>query len=136
LKAVENLLELEIVSPVKTVYRGKVKYVTAPGVMGQFQVLYNHASMVAALQIGIIRFEDKDSKLYKFSTSGGILEVKDNVISVLCDAIESPEDLDVERAKRSLERARRRLDGLEGKIDRERAMLSLLRAKNRLKLLE
>lgn len=132
----ENLLELEIVSPVKTVYRGKVKYVTAPGVMGQFQVLYNHASMVAALQIGIIRFEDKDSKLYKFSTSGGILEVKDNVISVLCDAIESPEDLDVERAKRSLERARRRLDGLEGKIDRERAMLSLLRAKNRLKLLE
>jgi len=133
---VENLLELEIVSPVKTVYRGKVKYVTAPGVMGQFQVLYNHASMVAALQIGIIRFEDKDSKLYKFSTSGGILEVKDNVISVLCDAIESPEDLDVERAKRSLERARRRLDGLEGKIDRERAMLSLLRAKNRLKLLE
>ncbi|MGB9697340.1 MAG: ATP synthase F1 subunit epsilon [Ignavibacteria bacterium] len=131
-----DFLELEIVSPVKTVYKGKVKYVTAPGVMGQFQVLYNHAAMVAALQIGILRFEDKDGKLHKFSTSGGILEVKDNVISVLCDAIESPEDLDVERAKRSLERARRRLDGLEGKIDRERAMLSLLRAKNRLKLLE
>lgn len=131
-----DFLDLEIVSPIKTVYKGKVKYVTAPGVMGQFQVLYNHAAMVAALQIGLIRFEDEADKLHKYSTSGGILEVKDNYISILCDTVESPEELDVERAKKSLERARRRLDGLEGKIDRERAMLSLLRAKNRLKLLE
>lgn len=131
-----DFLELEIVSPVKTVYKGKVKYVTAPGVMGQFQVLYNHAAMVAVLEIGIIRFEDQSGGLFKYSTSGGILEVRDNYVSVLCDTVESPEELDVERAKRSLERARRRLEGLEGKIDRERAMLSLLRAKNRLKLLE
>lgn len=132
--ASDNLLELEIVSPVKSVYQGMVKYVTAPGVMGEFQVLYNHAAMVAALQVGIMKIEDEKGNKKEFSTSGGILEVKSNKISVLADTIESREEIDIERARRSLERGEKRLADNSAEIDRARAEASIARAKNRLLL--
>jgi len=132
--ASDKLLELEIVSPVKSVYQGNVKYVTAPGVMGEFQVLYNHAAMVAALQIGIMKIEDESGNKREFSTSGGILEVKSNKISVLADTIESREEIDIERARKSLERGEKRLADNTVEIDRARAEASIARAKNRLLL--
>lgn len=131
----ENLLELEIVSPAKSVYKGVVKSVIAPGTMGEFQVLYNHAAMVATLQIGILKIEDENGNLTPYCTSGGILEVKNNKISVLADTIESKEELDIERAKRSLERGEKRLSDKSEEIDRIRAELSIMRAKNRLRLM-
>lgn len=132
--ASDNFLDLEIVSPVKSVYEGKVKYVTAPGIMGEFQVLYNHAAMVAALQVGLMKIEDESGKEKKFSTSGGILEVKSNKISVLADSIESKEEIDIERAKKSLERNEKRLAENAENLDRARAEASIARAKNRLLL--
>lgn len=131
----DNLLELEIVSPVRSVYKGMVKSVTAPGVMGEFQVLYNHAAMVAALQIGIMKLVNEQGAEISFSTSGGILEVKSNKISVLADTIESKEEIDVERARRSLERNEKRLAEHDENLDRIRADLSIMRAKNRLRLI-
>ena len=131
----DNLLELEIVSPVKSVFKGMVKSVIAPGVMGEFQVLYNHAAMVSTLQIGIIKLENENGEMIPYCTSGGILEVKNNIISVLADTIECKEDIDVERAKRALERAEKRLAEHAENLDRLRADLSIMRAKNRLRLM-
>lgn len=130
----ENLLELEIVSPVKSVYKGMVKSVIAPGVMGEFQVLYNHASMVANLQIGILKIENEKGEILPYCTSGGILEVKSNKISILTDTIESKEEIDLERAKKSLERGEKRLAENAENLDRARAEASIMRAKNRLRL--
>jgi F-type H+-transporting ATPase subunit epsilon len=130
----DNLLELEIVSPVKSVYKGMVKSVIAPGVMGEFQVLYNHAAMVSTLQIGIMKLENENGEMIPYSTSGGILEVKNNKISILVDTIECKEDIDVERAKRALERAEKRLAEHNENLDRIRADLAIMRAKNRMRL--
>ena len=131
----DNLLELEIVSPVKSVYKGMVKSLTAPGVMGEFQVLYNHAAMVAALQIGIMKLVNERGEEISFSTSGGILEVKSNIISVLADTIETKEEIDADRARKSLDRNEKRLAEHEETLDRVRADLSIMRAKNRLRLI-
>jgi F-type H+-transporting ATPase subunit epsilon len=131
----ENQLELEIVSPVKSVYKGKVKSVIAPGVLGEFQVLYNHAAMVANLQIGVMKLENENGEITPYCTSGGILEVKNNNISILVDTIESKDEIDMERAKRSLERGEKRLSENAENLDRVRAEASIMRAKNRLRLM-
>jgi F-type H+-transporting ATPase subunit epsilon len=131
----DKLLELEIVSPVKSVYQGMVKSVTAPGILGEFQVLYNHAALVSTLEIGILKLENEKGEEFSYSTSGGILEVKSNKISILADSIESKEDIDVERAKKSLERGEKRLAENDETLDRVRAELSIMRAKNRLRLM-
>ncbi len=70
-----------------------------------------------------------------FSTSGGILEVKSNIISVLADTIENKEEIDADRARKSLERNEKRLAEHEETLDRVRADLSIMRAKNRLRLI-
>lgn len=129
-------LNLEIVSPLRLVFSGKVKSVTAPGKLGEFQVLYNHAPLVSTLDIGKIKIVSVSGENTEFSTSGGILEVRDNKITILAETIESKEDMDLDRAQRAFERAEQRLKGHEQGIDSERARLAFRRAKNRLKLLQ
>ena len=130
----DKLLTLEIVSPVKKVYSGFVNSVSAPGILGEFQILFNHAAMVSVLDIGIIKINSDTFEEIKFSVSGGTLEVRNNIVNILAETIESKDDLDVERARRSLERANQRIASHEKDFDRERSLLSIKRAKNRLKL--
>ncbi|MBM4158001.1 MAG: ATP synthase F1 subunit epsilon [Ignavibacteria bacterium] len=132
----EKLIDLEIISPNKTVFKGKIKSITAPGTAGEFQILYNHASLVSSLDIGIIKFITESDEEMDYSTSGGILEVKNNVVNILAETIESKQEIELKRAKEALARAENRLTTFEKGTDRERAKAALKRAKNRLKLLQ
>ncbi|MCX6160623.1 MAG: F0F1 ATP synthase subunit epsilon [Ignavibacteriae bacterium] len=132
----EKVIEIEIVSPVRSVYSGKVRSASVPGVKGLFQVLYNHAPMVSVFEIGIIKLVDENGSETVFSTSGGILEVRDNKIIILADTAETVEDIDKERAKNAMKRAEERLSSKDIKLDRDRAKLSLKRARNRLQVAE
>lgn len=129
-----NSLNLEIISPGKNVYSGNVTSVSAPGVLGEFQVLFNHAALVSNLEVGIIKIVDDKQFEINYSISGGILEIRKNNVNILVETIESKEEIDVERAKKSIERANDRIAAHEKGFDRERALFSIRRAKNRLKL--
>ena len=130
----DKLLTLEIVSPSKKVYSGFVHSVSAPGLLGEFQILCNHAAMVAVLDIGIIKIKRESFEEIKFSISGGTLEVRNNIVNILAETIENKDGIDIERARHSLERANQRIKTHEKDFDRERSLLSIKRAKNRLKL--
>jgi F-type H+-transporting ATPase subunit epsilon len=125
-------LNVEIVTPDGIVFAGEVTSCTAPGVSGQFQILKNHAPYLAILQIGEIKVEMEDG-IKPFATSGGFLEVKDNIISIIVESAEFADDIDVSRAKEAEKRARERLEE-KGDIDLAKAELSYLRALNRLKV--
>lgn len=132
----EKLLSLEIISPLKKVYSGMIKSVTVPGELGQFQILYNHAPIISMLGIGLIKIVDEKNETILFSMSGGIIEVKKNKVTVLAEIIESKDEIDIERVKNALERAEKRISSFDKDVDREKARLAILRAKNRLKLIE
>ncbi len=130
-------LNLEITTPEKIVYTGIVKSVNVPGTKGGFEVLVNHAPIISTLEVGTIKIVAEDSDVKYCTTSGGTIEVVDNKILILSDAIELVEDIDIERAKSSKERAEKRI-GKKGSedIDVDRAKAALKRAKNRLKVAE
>jgi F-type H+-transporting ATPase subunit epsilon len=130
----DKILDIEILSPEKMVFKGNGKVVTVPGVNGLFQVLYMHAPMVAMFEIGIIVVEDDKNEKINFSTRGGVCEVLDNKVTILADAAEAKSDIDIERAERAAQRANERLGSKDKGIDRERAKLSLYRARIRLKV--
>lgn len=130
----EKLLDIEIVSPEKSVFKGTGKVLTIPGVDGLFQVLNMHAAMVSLFETGVITVEDEKGEKINFSTRGGVVEVKNNKIVVLADAAEAKDSIDVDRAQKSIERANERLKASGKDIDRERAKLSLQRARIRLKV--
>lgn len=126
-------LFLEIISPSRQVFSGNIKAITVPGTKGRFQVLKNHAPIISTFDLGMIRV-DIDNKSKYFATAGGTIEVLNNKILVLADSIESSEEIDLERALRSKERAEKRLAEKNSDLDIERAKASLARALNRINI--
>jgi len=131
-----NTLHVDIVTPTKTAYEGDVKSITIPGTLGSFQVLYNHAPLMSSFEIGQIKIEESEGKKNIYATSGGTVEVLNNKVVVLAESFESPEEIDIERAKAAMARAKKRIarETDEETIDVLRAELALRRALNRLKL--
>ena len=125
---------VEIITPSKSAYKGEVISITVPGSLGNFQVLFNHAPLMSSLEIGKIQVEDATGQHIEFATSGGSIEVRDNKILILADSAETAEEIDIERAKNALERAKERLASRgKGDIDIIRAEFALQRAVNRMK---
>ncbi len=126
-----NTLYVEIVAPDKRVFQGEAQGVRAPGVEGSFEVLYNHAPMIAAIEIGPLFVTTAAGERITFATSGGFLEVLGNVVTVLAETVEPASEIDVDRAKAAEERARQRLAEAATGADRQRAEQALERARNR-----
>jgi F-type H+-transporting ATPase subunit epsilon len=125
---------IEIITPSKSAFKGQIKSLTVPGSMGNFQVLFNHAPLLSTFEIGKISVVDLNNHKIEYATSGGTVEVKANKILVLAESVESSEEIDIERARKSYERAKERLSGgVKKDIDVIRAELSLQRAINRMK---
>lgn len=128
----ERQLQLEVVTPERVVFSDRVDAVVVPGEKGYLGFLPEHAAMVSTLKIGILKYK-KDGHYRKMAVSGGFVEISDDRVTVLADAAERAEEIDVTRARASLERARRRLREKAANIDFERARASLQRALNRLR---
>ena len=128
-------LTLEIFTPSKLAYTAGVKAVTIPGTVGSFQVLHNHAPLISTFEPGAIKVIVDDNNTIFFCTSGGTVEVLDNKVKVLADALELVNEIDIDRAKAALKRAEERLakKAVE-KIDVTRAETALARANNRIKV--
>lgn len=75
-------MTLKIISATEIVFEGEVKSATLPGAMGEFTVLHNHASLVAMLQAGRVRYEPTDGESREHEISGGVADVDNNVINV------------------------------------------------------
>ena len=129
-------LNLDIVTPSKSVFKGNIKSITVPGTSGGFQVLVNHAPIISTFEIGMIKVELPDSKVNFYSTAGGTIEVLENNVIVLADSIELVEDIDVDRAEKAKERAAKRLIEKLQDTDIVRAQAALARAVNRLNIRE
>lgn len=123
---------LEIVTPDRSLLSEEVVSLVAPGVEGYLGVLANHAPLVTELGVGILRLRYPDDTEENVAISGGFMEVANNRVLVLADAAERPQDIDIQRAKEALLRARQRL--YDPTMDHERARAALERAINRLKV--
>ncbi|MDG1714329.1 F0F1 ATP synthase subunit epsilon [Lacinutrix sp.] len=95
---------LEIVSPEATLFSSEVDAVTVPGINGEFQMLNNHAAIVAVLAEGTVKinthtqshlvFDDlhasvvplaNDKKVLTVKINSGTLEMKGNKAIILAD---------------------------------------------------
>lgn len=132
----EKAFSLEIITPEKIVFHGEVTSLSAPGTLGGFQVLFNHAPMLSSIGVGVLKVKDPAGKDMLYATRGGFVEVRENRAVVLAETAERVDEIDVSRARAALERAKLRLRSTEPGIDIERARAALHRAINRLRLAE
>jgi len=130
----DKILQLEIVTPKRVVFKGEVTSLTAPGVVGGFQVLFNHAPLLSSLKIGEVKIKEASGTEFHYAISGGFVEVRENHILLLAETAERTDEIDAERAKASRDRAQKRMAEKKSNIDFERARFALYRALNRLKI--
>lgn len=124
---------LSLLTPEKSFLEAEVTSIIAPGSEGYLGVLANHAPLITALVPGKLTIKsDAGESIY--AISGGFLEVSDNKATILADALEPPESIDVGRARRARERAEERLKDLSGRVDTARAEAALARAINRIRI--
>jgi len=78
-------MNIQIITPDKTVYEGAVTLVQLPGLDGSFEILNNHAPIISALKAGAIKVKTTDETLLFFDISGGVVEVLNNKVLVLAE---------------------------------------------------
>jgi F-type H+-transporting ATPase subunit epsilon len=129
-------VHLEVVTPERILISQEVEAVVAPGSLGEFGVLEGHVPFLSGIVPGELRFT-AGGKTERFAVSSGFAEVSENKVSILVDAAERARDVDLERARKALERAKERLAkrGAED-YDFVRAEVSLRRAMARIKVAE
>jgi F-type H+-transporting ATPase subunit epsilon len=128
-------LALKIVTPEGPVFEGRVRTVVAPATKGSMGVLPGHARLVTSLETGVVRADFEDGTQHFFMTSGGFLEVANDVVTILADVGEEDTSIDLARAQAAAERAMKRLrERGDADFDLARAEASLQRALVRLKV--
>ena len=80
-----NKFEFTIISAERKVFDGEVENVLVPGMIGDFLVLSNHAPCISSIRPGFLDFSEATSQKKRYFVSGGIIEVINNVVSVLVD---------------------------------------------------
>lgn len=126
-------IEVSVVTPNGPVYESDVEMVITKAQSGELGILPGHIPMVAPLAIGVVRMKKNGKEQDLIAVSGGFLEVRPDKVTILAQAAEKAEDIDVERALRAKERAEQRMKEQKVEdIDFRRAELALQRAVNRL----
>ena len=128
------MFNLSIVTPEKIFYENEIVSLIAPGIDGYLGILTDHAPLITAIIPGKVTIKDESQGELILSVSEGFLEVSANTATLLVDAVEYASDIDTDRAKEALARAKKRLQDAAGSIDLPRAKRAAERARNRLKI--
>lgn len=97
-------LRCEIVSQDRVVYSGDADMVVIPGYEGVMGILPNHSQVLTLMRFGIITVKTKLGEQY-FTVAGGVAEVQPDQVTILADAAENVEEIDVQRAEAAKKRA-------------------------------
>jgi F-type H+-transporting ATPase subunit epsilon len=103
-------MHLRVVTPERTVIDRKVRSVEFMGIDGSYGILPNHAPLMTGTVPGIVTIRHTDGQHEQIVITSGFAEVRNNVLSLICQAGERAQDIDVARAKAAEQRARDRLD--------------------------
>lgn len=124
-------LTVDVVSPERVLYTGEADMLVCRTSEGEIAFLPGHVPFLGALGIGVVRSLLPERGEQAVAVHGGFVEVSNDRVIVLSDVAELAEQIDVERARRALQRAEERL---AESPDDEEAQAALLRARNRLEV--
>lgn len=134
-------IAVSIVTPDGPVLDSEVEMVSTKATSGELGILAGHVPMIAPLAIGSVRLiknsKSPSKELDVVAVTGGFLEVRPDKVTILAQAAEKAEDIDIDRALRAKQRAEERLKKQQdSNIDYVRAKLALMRALNRINVYE
>ncbi len=103
--------QLRVVTPTSEAVNEEVFEVTAPGTMGEFGILPDHAAFLSSLETGCLRYRS-DSGEQRIAIRDGFAEVSGNVMTVLSEAAARPDQVDTGEVTAELQQATSQLSDL------------------------
>jgi F-type H+-transporting ATPase subunit epsilon len=97
-------IRCEIVSQDRQVFSGDADMVIVPGIQGEMGILPNHAPLLSTLKFGILRVRYMGQEQI-FTIAGGVIEVQPDLVTVMADAAENVQEIDISRAEAAKRRA-------------------------------
>jgi len=131
--ALPSHIDLQIVTPDRLIVREQVDEVEIPGSEGYFGVLPGHTPLLASLAVGELWYRKGQDRFY-LSIAFGFAEVLPDRVTILARLAERAEEIDVDRAESSRQRAQERLAQPKSDIDYERARIALTKSLARLQV--
>ena len=128
-------VRVDIVTAERLVFSEDADIVMVPGVDGELGILPHHAPIMTMIKPGEVLVR-KGTEEYSLAVSGGFLEVKPDHITILADAAERADEIDIARAEAAKKRAEEHLTNRTAETDSANAEASLRRALARLKVAE
>ena len=130
-------MNVQIVTPDGLVYDHHASFVSVRTLDGEMGILPRHENMIAVLAVDEVKVKriDDDTHVNWIAVNGGIIEVVDNVITIVADSAERARDIAISRAERAKLRAEKALEEAKDQhsVDMERrAKIALQRAINRI----
>jgi F-type H+-transporting ATPase subunit epsilon len=134
-----DTFQLEIVTPEKKVVATRAEEVQIPGKGGYLGILPGHAPLITELAVGEITYRDasgsssgSNANEQRLAVAWGFAEVLPDKVTILAETAERPSEIDVDRARKSKDRAEQRLASGDTTVDVARALDALQRAETRL----
>ena len=130
-------MTVQIVTPDGLVYDHHAAFVSVKTIDGELGILPRHINTIAVLEVDQVKVRrvDDDKHIDWVAVNGGIIEIADNVITIVADSAERERGIDISRAERAKLRAEQEIEEAHDKhlIDQERrAKIALQRAINRI----
>lgn len=129
-----NTFSLKILASNRNFFEGKCEVLVVPAIDGEFAIMAHHQNMVLATQVGNIRLRDDKGQNYEAVAGIGFVHIANNRVTLLVDTIELPEEIDAERARRAMDRAKEQLRQEQSIQEYHVSTASMARAMIRLKM--
>jgi F-type H+-transporting ATPase subunit epsilon len=126
-----DTFQLEIVTPTRLLVKDAAEEAQIPGATGYLGILPGHAPLITELGVGEITYKSS-GQTHTLAVAWGFAEVLPDKVTILAEAAEHPQEIDVSRAQRAKDRAEQRLKSNAADVDYARAEDALRHAESRL----
>lgn len=105
------MLKMTLVTPIRKILMdAEVEELFVPAYRGELNILEGHAGLVTTLSTGVLRYRLKgSSQVMRAAISWGYCEVSDDVVNVLAETAELPEEIDKKRAEETIKEFQEKL---------------------------
>lgn len=132
----DKVLELEIMCPDRSFYKGNVTMVEFNTTEGRIGVYPEHIPLATILATGVMTIHEEDGSTKQAALHEGFTKITPDKVMILAEIAEWPDEIDINRANEAKIRAERRLDGKESGLDIGRAEIALKKALTRISILD
>lgn len=127
-----NTFKLQIVAPDRIIYDGEATFLLVRALSGDIGIQANHQRLVTPLTIGKMKVEFANAQPRFAAITGGFMKVGNNTVTVLTTACEWQDEIDLERAQKAAQRARKDREAAKSQQEMDQAEIRLKRALNRI----